>query len=246
MSKYHKAFQGFVKLFTGAAKPGVKGNPTTIIGMAPSKNIKKFQKQKEKIIKMTDEYKKKVKDPEIKKSMNEGTSKTLSKISKIYKGEPITKKVKKAKGGRIGLKGGGKDMGSNLNKSINSLKNILENRKNRKKSKIPSEQEEQKNMALQRVKDRPYNPEDDFDTYKKRTKAMGGNVYTAAEMKSKGGRIGRKFGSKPKTNIQKIKETFAPKTKNLKPVDKKKQKGLAKLPIEVRNKMGYAAKGGRA
>ena len=32
----------------------------------------------------------------------------------------------------------------------------------------------------------------------------------------------------------------------LKPVDKKKQKGLAKLPIEVRNKMGYAKKGGRA
>ena len=38
--------------------------------------------------------------------MKEGTSGTLSKISKIYKGEPITKKVKKvekkAMGGRIG------------------------------------------------------------------------------------------------------------------------------------------------
>jgi len=158
MSKYHKAFQGFVKVFTGAKQPGVKGSATTIIGVAPSKNIKKFQKQKEKIIKMTDEYKKKVNDPEVKKKMSEGTSETLSKISKIYKGEPITKKVKKAMGGRIG----------------------------------------------------------------------------------------RKFGSKPKTNIQKIKETFAPKNKNLKPVDKKKQKGLAKLPIEVRNKMGYAKKGGRA
>ncbi|MEL0176675.1 MAG: hypothetical protein VW810_00060 [Pelagibacteraceae bacterium] len=31
----------------------------------------------------------------------------------------------------------------------------------------------------------------------------------------------------------------------LKPVDKKKNPGLAKLPIKVRNKMGYAAKGGR-
>ena len=222
MSKYHNAFQGFVKVFTGAKQPGVKGSSTTIVGVAPSKNIKKFQEQKEKIIKMTDEYKKKVKDPEIKKSMNEGTSKTLSKISKIYKGEPITKKVKKAKGGRIGLKGGGKDMGSNLNKSINSLKNILENRKNRKKSKISSEQEEQKNMALQRVKDRPYNPEDDFDTYKKRTKAMGGNVYTAAEMKSKGGRIGRKMGGgsdMSNTNV------------------KKKYKGFSKLPETVQIKI---------
>jgi len=117
MSKYHNAFQGFVKVFTGAAKPGVKGNPTTIIGVAPSKNIKKFTDQKEKIIKMTDKYKSAVKDPEVKKKMNEGTSETLSKISKIYKGEPITKKVKKvekkAMGGRIGRKmGGGSDMGN--------------------------------------------------------------------------------------------------------------------------------------
>ena len=32
----------------------------------------------------------------------------------------------------------------------------------------------------------------------------------------------------------------------LKPVDPKKQKGLSKLPKEVRNKMGYMKKGGRA
>ena len=49
-----------------------------------------------------------------------------------------------------------------------------------------------------------------------------------------------------KSNVQKIRETFSPKNKNLKPVDKKKNPGLAKLPIEVRNKMGYAKKGGRA
>ena len=41
-----------------------------------------------------------------------------------------------------------------------------------------------------------------------------------------GGRVGLKDGS-------------------LKPVDKSKNPGLAKLPIEVRNKMGYAKKGGR-
>ena len=58
-------------------------------------------------------------------------------------------------------------------------------------------------------------------------------------------RLNRRFGSpKPKSNVEKIKETFSTKSKNLKPVDKKKQKGLAKLPIEVRNKMGYAKKGG--
>ena len=69
---------------------------------------------------------------------------------------------------------------------------------------------------------------------------------------AKGGRVGLKRGGglmTKKSNIQKIKETFGPRqsqAKNLKTVDKKKNPGLAKLPMEVRNKMGYAAKGGRA
>ena len=83
------------------------------------------------------------------------------------------------------------------------------------------------------------------------SKVIKSMIDKATEKKADGGRIGRRLGggadmAKKKTNIQKIKETFAPKSKNLKPVDKKKQKGLTKLPIEVRNKMGYAAKGGRA
>ena len=82
-------------------------------------------------------------------------------------------------------------------------------------------------------------------------------IFTPKEPKlATGGRVGKKFGggmdmSRRKTNVEKIKETFSPKksaakNKNLKPVDKKKNPGLAKLPIEVRNKMGYAKKGGRA
>ena len=82
-------------------------------------------------------------------------------------------------------------------------------------------------------------------------------IFTPKEPKlATGGRVGRKFGGgmdmgRRKTAVEKIKETFSPKksaakNKNLKPVDKKKNPGLAKLPIEVRNKMGYAKKGGRA
>jgi len=125
MSKYHNAFQGFVKAFTAAAKPGVKGNPTTIIGVAPSKNIKKFQEQKEKIIKTTDAYKKKVNDPEVKKKMNETTSKTLGKISQILKGKKVEKK---AMGGRIGRKmGGGSDMGNtNVKKKYKGFSKLPE------------------------------------------------------------------------------------------------------------------------
>ena len=76
-----------------------------------------------------------------------------------------------------------------------------------------------------------------------------GNVK---EQKATGGRVGRRLGGgmdmgRRKTAVEKIKETFSTKkNKNLKPVDKKKNPGLAKLPIEVRNKMGYAKKGGRA
>ena len=72
------------------------------------------------------------------------------------------------------------------------------------------------------------------------------------DRKATGGRVGLKRGTslmQKKSNVQKIKETFGPRqsqVKNLKSVDKKKNPGLAKLPIEVRNKMGYAAKGGRA
>ena len=87
-------------------------------------------------------------------------------------------------------------------------------------------------------------------------KDVGPGIYEPKkkiEKKAKGGRVGLKFGGgadmgKKKSNIQKIKEAFGTKSKNknLKPVDKKKNPGLAKLPIEVRNKMGYAKKGGRA
>jgi hypothetical protein len=75
-------------------------------------------------------------------------------------------------------------------------------------------------------------------------KQKGEKVTESGVSKGKD-RLNRRFGSpKPKSNVEKIKETFSTKSKNLKPVDKKKQKGLAKLPIEVRNKMGYAKKGG--
>ena len=71
----------------------------------------------------------------------------------------------------------------------------------------------------------------------------------AREKKANGGRIGRRFGGdtmKKKSNVDKIRETFAPKNKNLKPVDKKKNPGLSKLPTKVRNNMGYMKSGGRA
>ena len=87
----------------------------------------------------------------------------------------------------------------------------------------------------------------------KPTKKFKTGKELAREKKMGGGMMGRRFGMrsgtnpfKKETNVDKIKKAFAPKGKNLKPVDPKKQKGLAKLPKQVRNKMGYMKSGGRA
>ena len=90
---------------------------------------------------------------------------------------------------------------------------------------------------------------------KGKEKKMGFNEYKKSlrEKKMGGGMMGRRFGMrsgtnpfKKETDVEKIKKTFSPKGKNLKPVDPKKQKGLSKLPRAVRNKMGYMKSGGRA
>ena len=86
----------------------------------------------------------------------------------------------------------------------------------------------------------------------KPTKKFKTGKELAREKKMGGGMMGRRFGMrsgtpfKKETDVDKIKKTFSPKGKNLKPVDPKKQKGLSKLPREVRNKMGYMKSGGRA
>ena len=63
---------------------------------------------------------------------------------------------------------------------------------------------------------------------------MGGGMMMKKPMMNVGG------------NVKKIEKTFGKKKKNLKKVDAKKNPGLAKLPIEVRNKMGFAKRGGLA
>jgi len=78
----------------------------------------------------------------------------------------------------------------------------------------------------------------DSDAYKKanykgKTEMLGGKV-----LKKMGGRIGKMGGGMMKRPMMK-------KGGALKPVDPKTQKGLSKLPTEVRNKMGYMKDGGK-
>ena len=91
---------------------------------------------------------------------------------------------------------------------------------------------------------------------KKSFSEKASKIYDKASKTRKGkmggGMMGRRFGMKmgtpkPKTNVQKIQETFA--SKGLKKIDPKKQKGLANLKKarpDVVRKMGYMKKGGRA
>ena len=67
------------------------------------------------------------------------------------------------------------------------------------------------------------------DTIKKISK-LNDDIDKTRARKMGGGMIGRRMGYSEGT---------------LKPVDPKKQKGLSKLPKQVRNKMGYMKKGGR-
>ena len=75
--------------------------------------------------------------------------------------------------------------------------------------------------------------ESNTESYKRITgennKVIKGMLDKATEKKANGGRIGRRFGGdtipKRKTNVQKIKETFGPKKKNL----SAKQMKIAKL-----------------
>ena len=129
----------------------------------------------------------------------------------------------------------GEDTGRSINTIVGVKPNVPKTATEKAKSKLKIAT--QKTKASQAaVKQAIFNLQEQNRAFKK-----------AREKKANGGRIGRKFGTpKPKSNVQKIKETFAPKNKNLKPVDKKKNPGLAKLPTKVRNNMGYMKSGGRA
>jgi len=146
--------------------------------------LKKTQDAKKKITDITDKYAVGFgkNNPELLKKFRKGSKKNLDSISKIYKG--------KKDGGRMGLKGGGSDMGSTTNKSINSLKNALANRKNRKKSKISKNnfKRERSPMEVNRV----------MSKMKSDAQAMGGDVRTAGEMKPLKGESQKSFDSRYK------------------------------------------------
>ena len=85
------------KAFKKDSTPGV------IDKVSISKNLKEFQKHKEDIIKTTDKYTKGLKTEEGKINVRKPVGPALGKISKITQKKP----VEKAKGGRVGRKGGG-------------------------------------------------------------------------------------------------------------------------------------------
>jgi len=137
MSKYHNAFQGFVKIFTGAKQPGVKGSSTTIIGTKPNVgNLKKNQETFNKLKKITDTYVTKAGkvDPGLKKALRDSGSKSLQKTDKILR-------KNKKDGGRMGLKkGGGKfpdhsGDGKITQKDILMAKGVIPKTKSKSKSK---------------------------------------------------------------------------------------------------------------
>ena len=77
--------------------------PGVIDKVSISKNLKEFQKHKDDIIKTTDKNTKGLKTEEGKINVRKYVGPALGKLSKITQKKP----VEKAKGGRVGRKGGG-------------------------------------------------------------------------------------------------------------------------------------------
>jgi len=215
-----KFFRGFSKVFKGPNnRDGFKA-PTkyaTIGGVKPKLSTKKSDqiKKSNRLLKKLDKTMKKPLSP---KMRTEG--KKLKK--EVKETQKIIYRSKFAMGGVIG--------------AINKLRGKEENKKPKSKEEI--------------------NKITSSDAYKKgdyktKTKMLGGQVSTAKEMEEK-----------IKKQKPSIKEKILPKKKQdrlnelrkelgmkkggsaLKPVDKEKNPGLAKLPTKVRNKMGYMKKGG--
>jgi hypothetical protein len=114
VSKPWKLYNAAKKAFTGGAQKttGTGAINTTNI----SKNLKEFQKHKEDIIKSTDKHSKGL-TTEGSINVKKTVAPALSKLSKLTQKLP----EKKAKGGRVGLKGG-----SNL--GMQSVKYGLDNK----------------------------------------------------------------------------------------------------------------------
>ena len=132
MSKYHNAFQGFVKVFTGAKQPGVKGSSTTIIGTKPNVgNLKKNQETIKKLTDTTDKYVKKANEKgftDLAKDLRKSGSKSLQKTDKILR-------KNKMNGGRIGRKLGG---GADMAKRKTNIQKIKETFAPKKSGNVPS------------------------------------------------------------------------------------------------------------
>ena len=150
-----------------------------------------------------------------------------------------------------------KSVKPNLKKTVKETKRDLETKNFLKIDKLRKQKSEGMKAArkaqreLQRAAETKRATKIGSQYYARSVPARGADLKNPTEVKTKkfktgkelerekkmgGGMMGRRFGYRKGT----------PKPKNLKPVDKKKNPGLAKLPTEVRNRMGYMKSGGRA
>ena len=129
-----------------------------------------------------------------------------------------------------------------LDKAARDL-NIAIQKNNASKAKLNQTIFEMKNNKDLTFKKNNKKSESNTERYKRiqkdNTKVIKGMIDKATEKKANGGRIGRKLGggadmAKRKTNVQKIKETFAPKKPGNVP---SKFKGFSKLPEKVQQKI---------
>ena len=155
VSKPWKLYNAAKKAFTGGAQKTTGTGAINKVNI--SKNLKEFQKHKEDIIKTTDKYTKGLRE-EGKINVRKSVGPALGKVSKITQKLP----EKKAKGGRVGLKGGsdlgmqsvkyGLDNKPEVTKLDRIAKFIAKDKKKKnKKFKTPMDQAVKKDKKNKRV-----------------------------------------------------------------------------------------------
>ena len=140
----------------------------------------------------------------------------------------IQKKIRDLKIETQKLKGQGKK----LDQTAFELKNKLPLTFKTKKGKSESNKERYKRIQGQNTKVLKSMVDEAFNRNKESQKIFKKAEGKDVEKKATGGRVGLKFGSKKKSNIQKIQETFGPKKKV-----PNKFKGFSKLPEKVQQKI---------
>jgi hypothetical protein len=235
-----KAIKGYKFVFGGKSRPG-------IVGVKPKSGgvVDEFKSRKLKQLGRT-QRKLKSQDKEMGEAMGEAKKKGATR-KQLVKGRKFQRDIRRAKREGDKLR---KDV-LRVGKEDGGVVNVKRPRNPMRKG--PMKVKKPENKPSPKLNEKLKKSMNKLQTEGlRREMKKGGKVDDKKKTKKPlGGRLKK---PKPGSYDYQLQETMKPPYKRkemkkggkaLKPVDKEKNPGLAKLPTQVRNKMGYMKKGGR-